>query len=99
VYGIVKQLILDGPAWAYITSQIDRTKDGRAAWKALQAHSEGESYMNKQKEEAYQIVENLHYKGERATFTFEHFTGQLTKAYNDLQRYGEPIIESKKVRD
>jgi hypothetical protein len=99
VYEIVKQLILDGPAWAYITSQIDRTKDGRAAWKALQAHFEGESYMNKQKEESYQIIENLHYKGERATFTFEHFTGQLTKAYNDLQRYREPIIESKKVRD
>jgi len=66
VYGIVKQLILDGPAWAYITSRIDRTKDGRAAWKALQAHYEGESYMNKQKEDAYRIIENLHYKGERA---------------------------------
>jgi hypothetical protein len=99
VYGIVKQLILDGPAWAYITQRIDRSKDGRAAWKALQAHYKGESYMNKQKEEAYQIIENIHYKGERATFTFEHFTGQLTKAYNDPQRYGEPIIESKKVQD
>jgi hypothetical protein len=32
-------------------------------------------------------------------FTFEHFTGQLTKAYNELQRYGEPILESKKVHD
>ncbi len=41
----------------------------------------------------------MHYKGERSTFTFEHFSGLLTKAYNDLQRYGEPIIESKKVRD
>jgi hypothetical protein len=55
--------------------------------------------MNKQKEEAYRITQNLHFKGERATFTFEHFTGQLTKAYNDLQHYGEPIIESKKVHD
>jgi hypothetical protein len=99
VYAIVKQLILEGPGWAYITNVIDRTKDGRAAWLALRAHYEGESYMNKQKEDAYRLIEHLHYKGERATFTFEHFSGQLTKAYNDLQRYNEPILESKKVRD
>jgi hypothetical protein len=99
VYGIVKQLILEGPAWAYITSTIDRAKDGRGAWLALRAHYEGESFLTKQKEEAYKCLETVHYKGERATFTFEHFTGLLTKAYNDLQRYGEPILESKKVRD
>jgi hypothetical protein len=99
VYAIIKQLILEGPGWAYITNAIDRTKDGRTAWLALRAHYEGESYMNKQKEDAYKLIEHLHYKGERATFTFEHFSGQLTKAYNDLQRYNEPILESKKVRD
>jgi hypothetical protein len=99
VYAIVKHLILEGPGWAYITNVIDRSKDGRAAWLALRAHYEGESYMNKQKKDAYRLIEHLHYKGERATFTFEHFSGQLTKAYNDLQRYNEPILESKKVRD
>jgi hypothetical protein len=99
VYAIIKQLILDGPGWSYMTNTIDRTKDGRGAWQALQAHYEGESYMNKQKEDAYKMIEHLHYKGERATFTFEHFSTQLTKAYNDLQRYNEPILESKKVRD
>ncbi len=51
VYGIIKQLILKGPAWAYITSNIDRTKNGRAAWLALRAHYEGESFLNKQKED------------------------------------------------
>lgn len=99
VFGIIKQLILEGPAWAYITAAIDRVKDGRGAWLALRAHYEGESFLNKQKEEAYKVIESLHYKGERATFTFEHFTGLLTKAYNDLQRYGEPVLEVKKVRD
>ncbi len=99
VYAIIKQLILDGPGWSYMTNTIDRTKDGRGAWQALRAHYEGESYMNKQKEDAYKTIEHLHYKGERATFTFEHFSTQLTKAYNDLQRYNEPILESKKVRD
>jgi hypothetical protein len=41
----------------------------------------------------------VHYKGERSTFTFENFSGTLTKAYNDLQHYGKPVLESKKVRD
>ena len=99
VFGIIKQLILEGPAWAYITDAINRAKDGREAWLALRAHYEGESFLNKQKEEAYKTIEGLHYKGERLTFTFEHFSGLLTKSYNDLQRYGEPVLESKKVRD
>jgi hypothetical protein len=99
VYGIIKQLILKGPAWAYITSNIDRTKNGRAAWLVLRAHYEGESFLNKQKEDTYKTIESVHYKGERATFTFEHFSGILTKGYNDLQRYGEPVLEAKKVRD
>jgi len=84
VYGLVKQLILEEPGWSNITNTINRIKDGRAAWLVLRAHYEGDSYINKQKEDAYKMIESLHYKGEWATFTFEHFSGQLTKAYNDL---------------
>ncbi len=69
------------------------------AWLALCAHYEGESFLNKQKEESYKTIEGVHYKGERTTFTFEHFTVILTKGYNDLQCYGEPVLEAKKVRD
>jgi hypothetical protein len=96
VYGFIKQLILEGPAWSYITSVIDRTKNARGAWLAMRAHYEGESFLNKQKEETYKAIED---KGERSTLTFEHFTGILTKGYNDLQHYGEPVLEAKKVRD
>ena len=99
VYGILKQLILEGPAWSFITPQIDRAAHGRLAWLALRAHYEGESFMTKQKEEAYAALDAVHYKGEKATFTFEHFTNIMTKAYNDLQRFGEPVLERKKVRD
>ncbi len=44
VYGIIKQLMLEGPAWAYKT---------------------------------HDAIEAVHYKGERATFTFDHFAGAL----------------------
>ena len=99
VYGIIKHLILEGPGWAYITHEIDRSKHGRNAWHALQAHYKGESFLTKQKEDAYKVIDHLHYKGERATFTFEHFTGLMTKSYNDLQHFNEPVLESKKVID
>ncbi len=69
VYGILKQLILEGPAWSFITPAIDRTANGRAAWLALRAHYEGESFTTKQKEEAYAALDAVHYKGERMTFT------------------------------
>jgi hypothetical protein len=85
VYGVIKQLVLEGPAWSYITADIDRAKYGRGAWLALRGHYEGESFLNKQKEDAYKALDVVHYKGERSTFTFEHFAGIMTKAYNDLQ--------------
>jgi hypothetical protein len=50
-------------------------------------------------EEAYKVIDSLHYKGERTTFMFEHFTGLLTRSYNDLQCFGEPVLESKEVWD
>jgi hypothetical protein len=49
VFGIIKQLILEGPAWAYITDAVNRAKDGREAWLVLRAHYEGESFLNKPK--------------------------------------------------
>ena len=54
--------------------------------------------MDKRKEEAYQALSKAHYKRELATFNFEMFTGILTRAYNDLDRYKEPVQETKKVR-
>jgi hypothetical protein len=99
VNGIIKQLILEGPAWSFITHDIDRAAYGHAAWLALRAHYEGESFLTKQKEEACAAIDAVHYKGEKTTFTFEHFTNILTKAYNDLQCFGEPVLEAKKVRD
>jgi hypothetical protein len=99
VYGVIKQLILEGPAWAYITGTIDHAKNGRATWLALRGHYHGESFLNKQKEKTYKAIEAVQNKGEHSTFTFEHFCGILTKAYNNLQHYGEPVLEVKKVRD
>jgi hypothetical protein len=61
VYSVIKQLILEGPAYSFITQQIDRVADGRATMQALRAHYEGERFMARQKQEAYTILETVHY--------------------------------------
>jgi len=98
VYGIIKQLVLEGPGRSYIMTH-DATSNGRAAWLGLVAHFEGESYRNRNLEDAYTTLEALHYEGERRGFTFEKFVEKHNEAYLELERYGEPVLESKKVRD
>ena len=99
VYQIIKGLIIEGPAWAYITPAIDRVKDGRAAWLALRNHYGSESFMNRDIEEAHNAIDALHYKKEYANFTFETFITSLTQHYNTLERHGEFITEETKVRN
>jgi len=98
VYGIIKQLVLEGPGSSYILP-FDKTSNGRAAWLSLTAHFEGESYRNRNVEEAYATLESLHYEGERRGFTFEKFVEKHNGAYLELERYGEPVLATKKVRD
>jgi hypothetical protein len=98
VYAIIKQLVLEGPGRSYILVY-DRVSDGRAAWLALVNHFEGDSFRNRNVEEAYSALERIHYEGERKGFTFEKFVEKHNEAFLELSRYGEPVLESKKVRD
>jgi hypothetical protein len=70
VYGILKQLCLEGPGRSYIL-EFDRVKDGRGAWLATYSHYEGDSFRNRSKEEAYTILEHIHYEGEWKGFTLK----------------------------
>jgi hypothetical protein len=97
VYAIIKSLIIEGPAWSFITNPVDRAKDGRAAWGLLRAHYGNETYMNREIEQAYNALEHLHYKKEFANFTFEDFITQLMKHYNTLERNEEFVTEETKV--
>jgi hypothetical protein len=49
--------------------------------------------------EAYSALECIHYEGERKGFTFEKFVEKHNEAFLELSQYGEPVLESKKVRD
>jgi uncharacterized membrane protein YgcG len=98
VYGILKQLCLEGPGRSYILD-FDSAKNGRGAWLAMYNHFEGDSYRNRAKLEAYSTLEHIHYDGEKKGFTFEKFVEKHNECYLELARHNEPVYEEKKVRD
>ena len=55
--------------------------------------------INRNKEAAYTSIAHAEYLGNRCNFTFEMFVTLHQQAHLDLERYGEAIPESKKVRD
>jgi hypothetical protein len=71
-YGIIKQLVIEGPGRSYILP-FYKANGGRSAWLALRAHYEGEGFKNRNVEEAYSALENIFYEGEKKGFTFEKF--------------------------
>jgi hypothetical protein len=50
VFGMIKQLTLNGVAFSYIDNEINR-KNGHEAWLTLRQHYEGEAQVNRQKDE------------------------------------------------
>ena len=99
VYGILKQLYLEGPGRSYTDDFQSRAKDGRGAWLAMCSHYKGDSFRNRAKDGAFAILENIHYEGERKSFTFEKFVEKHNECFLELARQNEPVYEDKKVRD
>jgi hypothetical protein len=98
VYGIIKQLVLEGPGRTFIM-RYDALADGRSAWLALKAHYKGEGFRNRNIEDAYAMLDRLSYGGEKWGFTFEKFLERHMDCYLELERFNEPVLETKKVRD
>lgn len=98
VCGIIKQLVLEGPSHSYIMP-FDNTSDGCAVWLSLLGHFEGDSYWNRNVEEAYTMLESIHYEGKQKRLNFEKIIKKRNEAFLELSCYGEPVLESKKVHD
>jgi hypothetical protein len=97
-YGIIKQLVLEGPGCTYIL-RFDGAADGRSAWLALRNHYEGDGFRNRNVEDAYTLLDKLSYAGEKKGFTFEKFVERHMECFLELARFDEPILELKKVHD
>jgi hypothetical protein len=89
--------MLNGPAWTWIQNY-DTKRDGRSAWKTLKAHFEGVGSQIRLKTAAYASIKRADYKGHKY-FDFDLYKKIHTQAHSDLKRYGEPVPETKKVKD
>ena len=97
VFDSLKSRLLNGPAWTWI-QDFDSRRDGRSAWKALQAHYEGVGGQIRMKTAAYASIKWAEYKGAK-NFDFDLYKKIHTQAHADLKQYGEPVPETKKVKD
>jgi hypothetical protein len=97
VFDSLKSRLLNGPARTWI-QDYDNKRDGRAAWKSLQAHYEGVGSQIHLKNAAYSSIKRAEYKGAK-NFDFDLYKKIHTQAHSDLKRYGGPVPETKKVKD
>ncbi len=96
VYDFLQSLTLNGPAWPWINIY-QRSRNGRAAWKALIAYYEGDAMRTRSKQESYQMIARANYQGPRRNYDFGTYVSTHQLAHQDLLRLGEPIPENKKV--
>ena len=98
VWTILQDAILGSTGEAFIR-HCNKSKDGRKAWKALNAHYLGAGPISTQKQAAYATIDGAKYTGESARFTFETYVSTLQNAYETLAEFDEAVPEAKKVSD
>jgi hypothetical protein len=97
VYGIIKQLALEGPGRTFILHFV-AAADGRAAWLALWGHYKGNGFRNCNVDDAYTLLDHLSYSGEKRGFTFENFLQRHMECFLELALFNEPILETKRFK-
>ena len=85
---VIKGLILEDPAWSFITKQIHNVKNRTEAWKVLCSHYEGKSFMNRQIDECYNTIDLLYYRKELAAFpsrTSLEVSPRIRMSWNNME--------------
>jgi hypothetical protein len=102
VYDKLKPLVLkEGPntgLYNFIQAY-DATRNGRAAYLALKAQSEGPAAIRMRTTSAYHQTTNARFANLTRKFTFDQYVAIFQTAFNDLEMYGEPVAPNKKVTD
>lgn len=96
VFNMIVSFTIGQPSGDWIKATL-RYSDGRRSMKALRDHFEGAGNASRNKADADQLSESLHYKSERS-MTFETFLTQCQKMYNIYEKEGEPYSDDAKVR-
>ena len=65
----------------------------------MTAHYDGINNKTMIKDEAYNLIQTSQYMGKKCNFNFEKYLTIHIKAHQDLADNGEPMPESRKVRE
>jgi hypothetical protein len=98
VFDHLKSWTLNGPAWTWIRS-FNTSRNGRAAWRALLDHYEGDAQRDQVKDAAYTSIAQACYFGDKKRFSFETYVTIHQDAYKDLEQYGQVVSPDKRVRN
>jgi hypothetical protein len=92
---------LEGPGRTFIL-HFDATTNGRNEMRGLLSRRimrAGDGFCNRNIKDTYSMLESLSYEGEKRSFTFEKFVQRQMECYQELERFNEPMLESKKGHD
>ena len=87
VWLVLKSYLMKTPSYDLII-QIDRSSNGRKAWKILKAFYEGEDFTQRLQDEAFSILNSTAYRGETARSNFETYVTRHIKAHKLLIEAG-----------
>ena len=98
VWEIIYSHTFKGDLFHFIERYKARSQ-GRNAYTELKRQCEGEAGKAAMKQAAYASIKNASFNGGSTRFTFDDYIAKHQKAHNELARLGEPVAESKKVKD
>ena len=101
VWNKLQVQLIDKPGYNHISSYAN-TKNGRGAWNTLRSFYEAEDFKQRNREAAFDKLQNTFYKGENARFNFEKYVDIQKTAHKHLQdasfNNGSGLDEENKIR-
>ena len=83
LWGLLEANLVNTDPFNHI-AEFSIRKDGRAAWKALKSHYEGDDYVQKLRNMAMDKLKNTFYRGDTKHFKFEDYLNVHVRAHKNL---------------
>lgn len=97
VWNVIRHVTHETNGWSWVQS-FARRRDGRGAYLSMKQHYLGESFQAKIKTTAEKVLDTAFFDGKKRNYTFDKYISALKGAFSDLEQYGEPLSEDKKIR-
>ena len=78
----------------FVNEALQRTRDGRGAFQAIQRHTKGKSKWNKVLEDAESMVQTRVWNGKNSRFLLKAHTNKHREAHNDFSELHNTLITS-----